>query len=176
MIKNTETIRRQEAVNCLNVFDHAVRMVLKGLKRAIFTGKLFKMNYFFSLSSQKKQYCFRKSTGRNFFYHLPARISRMCMRIILYIFCFKKTRSQTKKSPLGNLFVRIYVFSPFLVFQPRKVLLEQFFKCKLYLKTSIKLIKNFFCRRPETRVLFFGPQKGIQDSIVEGLTFFAKNT
>ena len=31
----------------------------------------------------------------NFFYHLPARISRMCMRI--YIFCFKKTHTQTKK-------------------------------------------------------------------------------
>ena len=44
---------------------------------------------------------------KNFCYHLPAGISRMCMRI--YTFCFKKT--QTKKFPLANLFVRIYFFS-----------------------------------------------------------------
>ena len=29
----------------------------------------------------------------------------------IYIFCFKKTHRQTKKFPVANLFVRIYVFS-----------------------------------------------------------------
>ena len=32
----------------------------------------------------------------------------MCVRI--YIFCFKKKHTQTKKIPLANLFVRVYVF------------------------------------------------------------------
>ena len=40
--------------------------------------------------------------------HLPVHISRMCVRI--YIFCFKKTRTQIKTFSLANLFVRIYVF------------------------------------------------------------------
>ena len=44
------------------------------------------------------------------FYLLPACITRMCMRI--RIFCFKKTHTQTKKFPLANLFVQIYVFFP----------------------------------------------------------------
>ena len=46
--------------------------------------------------------------GRVKFFLLPTvRISQMCMRI--YIFCFKK-QTQTKKFPLANLFVGIYVF------------------------------------------------------------------
>ena len=58
----------------------------------------------------KKVVLFRKSAGWKFFYHLPAHISQMCMRI--YIFCFKKTHTQTKKFPLANLFVQIYIFFP----------------------------------------------------------------
>ena len=31
MVKHTQTIRRQEPTNCLNVFDHIVGSALKGL-------------------------------------------------------------------------------------------------------------------------------------------------
>ena len=50
------------------------------------------------------------------------------------IFVSKK-HTQTKKISLANLLVQIYIFFPsknkigFFVFQQRKVLLEQFFKC-----------------------------------------------
>ena len=33
MNKQTQTIRRQKLINCLSVFDHFVRLALKGLKR-----------------------------------------------------------------------------------------------------------------------------------------------
>ena len=32
MVKHTQTIRRQQFINCLTVFDHFVGLVLKGLK------------------------------------------------------------------------------------------------------------------------------------------------
>ena len=44
---------------------------------------------------QKKESCFRKSAGGKFFYHLPARISRVCMRI--YIFYFQKNKHTNKR-------------------------------------------------------------------------------
>ena len=59
----------------------------------------------------------------NFFYHQPARISRMCMRI--YIFLFQKNTHTNKKiSP--SKFIRTNLRFSFssLVFQPRKVLSE----------------------------------------------------
>ena len=102
----------------------------------------------------KKWSCFRKSTEWKMFYHLPVLISRMCMR--MYIFCFKKTTHTNKKFPLANLFVRNYVFFPFkqqkiglFVFQPRKSAVRVVFKCKRYLKNSVKLIKKNFCGHPD---------------------------
>ena len=106
--------------------------------------------------------------GENFSYHLPARISRMCMRI--YIFCLKKNTYTNKKSHQ-----QIYLCEcTFLIkdrglsFSTRKSALRVLFKCKLCLENSIKLIKKFFMRLPvsrffsspafpETRVLFFWP-------------------
>ena len=35
MVKHTQTIPRQQPTNCLNVFDHFVRLVLKGLTRCV---------------------------------------------------------------------------------------------------------------------------------------------
>ena len=35
MVKHTQTIRRQQPANCLSVFDHFARLVLKGLTRLI---------------------------------------------------------------------------------------------------------------------------------------------
>ena len=32
MVTHTETIRREEAMNCLRVYDHFVELALKGLK------------------------------------------------------------------------------------------------------------------------------------------------
>ena len=63
------------------------------------------------------------------FFHLPAHISRMRMRI--YIFCFKKTHTETKKSSTSKFIRTNLYFFPFkeyktemFVFQQRKVLLE----------------------------------------------------
>ena len=33
MVKNTQTIRRQQPTNCLSVFDHIVGLELKGLNK-----------------------------------------------------------------------------------------------------------------------------------------------
>ena len=33
MVKHTQTIRRKLPTNCLRVFDHFVKLVVKGLKR-----------------------------------------------------------------------------------------------------------------------------------------------
>ena len=64
-------------------------------------------------------------------------------------FCFKKIRTQTKKFPLANLFVRIYVFLSLpLFFNQEKCYQSSSFKCKRYLKNSIKLIKKNLCGRP----------------------------
>ena len=64
-------------------------------------------------------------------------------------FLFQKN-TQTKKFPLANLFVQIYVFSlqkvkdrP-LCFSAKKSAVRVVFKFKLYLKNSMKLIKKFF--------------------------------
>ena len=35
MAKHTQTIRRQQPTNCLNVFNHFIGLVLKGLKQNI---------------------------------------------------------------------------------------------------------------------------------------------
>ena len=89
--------------------------------------------------------CFRKSTGWKFFYHLPTRISLMCMRIY---FLFQKTYKNKKNSTSKFIRTNLHFFSlsnkGLFVFQQRKVLLEKFFKCKLHLKKSVKLI--FFLR------------------------------
>ena len=34
MVKHTQTIRRQQATNCLSVFDHSVGLAVKGLRRS----------------------------------------------------------------------------------------------------------------------------------------------
>ena len=93
----------------------------------------------------------KKKVVKIFFYHLPSRISRMFMRI--YIFCFKKTHTYKQKISSFKFIGTNLRFFPsnnkrrLFVFQKRKVLLEQLFKCKLCLKNSIKLI-FFFCGRP----------------------------
>ena len=98
---------------------------------------------------KKKLSCFWKSAMWKSFYHLPIRLSQMCMRI--YIFCFKKhTHTRTKLS-LANLFVQMQVFfhqkkkkDRAFCFSTKKVLVQQFFKCKIYFKNSNKLIIFFF--------------------------------
>ena len=91
--------------------------------------------------------------GENFFDHLPAPMSQMCMRI--YSFCVQKNTHTSKKISISN-FIPMNL-RLFLVFC---------FKCRLYLKNLIKLIKKVFLQPPkwrfysspafmETRVLFF---------------------
>ena len=43
MVKHIQTIRRLLATNCLSVFDHSVRLVLKGLRNS-FVNKNKSMN------------------------------------------------------------------------------------------------------------------------------------
>ena len=71
----------------------------------------------------------------------------------------KKMQTQAKKFPLENLFVRIYVFFLWnnkkgraLCFSTKKNAVSVVFKCKLYLKNSIELIKKTFAA---TRVKIF---------------------
>ena len=68
-------------------------------------------------------------------------------------------QTQAKKFPLENLFVRIYVFFLWnnkkgraLCFSTKKNAVSVVFKCKLYLKNSIELIKKTFAA---TRVKIF---------------------
>ena len=106
------------------------------------------------------------------FYQLLPFISQMCMRI--YIFCFKKY-THKQKFPLANLFVRIYVFFPSenkrqgsLFLDKEKCCQGSFFKCKLYLKNSIKLIKKYFCGIPGED-LFLHPRFRKQEYYFFGL-------
>ena len=86
-------------------------------------------------------------------------------------FLFQK---KTNKFPPVNLCVQIYVFflqkikDRALCFWTKKSAVRVLFKCKLYLKNSIELIKNFFLQLPrwilflspafpETQVWFFRP-------------------
>ena len=77
-------------------------------------------------------------------------------------FLFQKN-TQTKKFPQANLFVQIYVFSlqkvkdrP-LCFSAKKSAVRVVFKCKRYLKNSMKLIKKFFFLRPPGWKFFSSP-------------------
>ena len=91
----------------------------------------------------------------------------MCVGI--YIFVSKK-HTQTKKFPLANLFVGIYVFSLetikdwALCCSTKKCAVRIVFKCKLYLTNSIKLITKNFFRHPHFRkqeFYFFWPENKI---------------
>ena len=76
---------------------------------------------------------------------------------------FSKKLTQTKKFPLANLFARIYVFPlqtikyRALCFSTKKGTVRVVFKCKLYLKNSIKL--TFFVTRisGNKSIIFFWP-------------------
>ena len=76
----------------------------------------------------------------------------MCMRICFFGF---KKHTQIKKFALANLFVQIYVLLlskdkilGSLLFK-KKSAVRVVFKCKLYLKNLIKLIKKKFCGHPD---------------------------
>ena len=87
-------------------------------------------------------------------------------------FQFKKKHTHTHTQiSLANLFIQIYIFFPSkdraLCFSRKKSAVEQFFKCKLYLKNLIKLIKHFFtatrvkifvitCISRNKNIIFFG--------------------
>ena len=77
----------------------------------------------------------------------------------IYLLFLKKMQTLAKKFPLENLFVRIYVFFLWnnkkgraLCFSTKKNAVSVVFKCKLYLKNSIELIKKTFAA---TRVKIF---------------------
>ena len=105
---------------------------------------------------KKKLSCFWKSAMWKSFYHLPIRLSQMCMRI--YIFCFKKhTHTHTHKTFTSKSICTNVSFFPSkkkkdraFCFSTKKELVQQFFKCKIYFKNSNKLIIFFFffCGHP----------------------------
>ena len=111
-----------------------------------------------SLQNQKKEVLFPEIGRVKFFYHLPALISQMCMRID--IFCFKKNRH--KNSFHQQIYSCEFTFFSLqkikdrglFVFQQRRVLLQQFFKCKRDLKISIKLIKNIIFAATWVKIFF----------------------
>ena len=88
----------------------------------------------------------------------------------IYIFYFKKT--QTKKFPQANLFVQIYVFSLQKVkdrppcFSTKKSAVRAVFKCKLYFKNSIKLIKKIFFAAARVKIFFVTRISGNKSIIV----------
>ena len=100
---------------------------------------------------KKKLSCFWKSAMWKSFYHLPIRLSQMCMRI--YIFCFKKHTHTCTKLSLVNLFVQMQVFFHqkkkkigLFVFQQKKYWYSSFLSVKFNLIkfNSNKLIIFFF--------------------------------
>ena len=53
MIKNTQTIRQQQPMNCLSVFDHFVGLAVKGLNSIFLkTGKFRHINLFWITNSR----------------------------------------------------------------------------------------------------------------------------
>ena len=142
---------------------------------------------------KKKLSCFWKSAMWKSFYHLPIRLSQMCMRI--YIFCFKKhTHTRTKLS-LANLFVQMQVFFHpkkkgigLFVFQQKKYWYSSFLSVKFNLIkfNSNKLIIFFFFffflwpprwrffsspTFPETRVLFLWLNDAGLVSLMETISY-----
>ena len=79
--------------------------------------------------------------GENFFDHLPARMSQICMRI--YSFCVQKNTHTSKKISISN-------FIPMNL----RLFLVLCFKCRLYLKNLIKLIKKSFFAATQVKILF----------------------
>ena len=45
MVKHTQTIRRQKLTNCLSVFDHFVKLALKGLNGMLAQKLNYKIDY-----------------------------------------------------------------------------------------------------------------------------------
>ena len=86
-------------------------------------------------------------------------------------FLFQKN-TQTKKFPLANLFVQIYVFSLQKVkdrppcFSTKKSAVRAVFKCKLYFKNSIKLIKKFFSAAARVKIFFVTRISGNKSIII----------
>ena len=80
----------------------------------------------------------RNWPGKIFFDHLPARMSQMCTRI--YSFCVQKNTHTSKK-----------IFASNFIPMNLRLFLVLCFKCRLYLKNLIKLIKKSFLRPPKWR-------------------------
>ena len=90
------------------------------------------------------------------------------------IYFLFKENSHTNTLTLANLYVRIYVFSLHTVkdralcFSTKKNAVRVVFKCKLYLKNSIKLIKKFFAAA-QVNIFFVTRISGNKSIIFFGL-------
>ena len=82
--------------------------------------------------------------------------------MIILIFFFKKTHTQTNKIPQANLFIQIYVFFlqttnvRALYFSTQRSAVRVVFKCKLCLKNSIKLMIFIFLW-PPGQIFYLSP-------------------
>ena len=63
--------------------------------------------------AKKKKVVFFPEIGRSKFFLSLTRSHKSNLHENIYFFFSETTHSQAKKIPLGNLFARIYVFSPF---------------------------------------------------------------
>ena len=107
---------------------------------------------------KKKLSCFWKSAMWKSFYHLPIHLSQMCMRIY---FLFQKTHTHTHKTFTSKSIRTNASFFPSkkikdraFCFSTKKVLVQQFFKCKIYFKNSNKLIIFFFFVATQVKIFF----------------------
>ena len=93
---------------CIHVFSGRFSMIIILINR----GNIFlhPSEFLHNPLRPKRKVVLVPEIGRvKIFYHLPARISRMCMRI--YIFFVSKNTHLNKKFSVANLLARTYVFS-----------------------------------------------------------------
>ena len=118
----------------------------------------------------KKKVDLFREIGRVKFLLSPTRPHESNVYENIYFLFQKKTHTQTKKLPLANLFVRIYVFSlqtitgRALCFSTKKSAVRVVFKCKLYSKSLIELIKKNFAAA-QGKIFFVTRISGNQSTI-----------
>ena len=83
MAKHSQTIRRQKLTNCLSVFDHFVKLALKGLTISFFQKKFlfsFPLPFFFFLSFWRRFFhCFF------LLFSWLCRVSQPYLQIVLFL-------------------------------------------------------------------------------------------
>ena len=119
MVKHTQTVRRQQATNCLSVFDHFVKLALKGLKYLLtFPSPVNSLHtYNFNARTYAKLFVFSEVVILKIFYR--------------YIKSFAELRFSCNVS-LGLICIFIFIFCRFGLLFPRS-----------YIVTLIPVLNKF---------------------------------